>query len=101
MALTCLLLPFHKLLRGEGNTTRRLRHYVQMLSPVADRYEAYPHMDKKLLDEWALLDTHDLLTDRYKHCLSGEEISRTLTACGLSEIEVRYAGNGVEAQATR
>ena len=49
--------------------------------------------------EWALLDTHDTLTDRYKHLRGPDEIRHTLTSLGLANVEVAVGGNGVEARA--
>jgi hypothetical protein len=46
-----------------------------------------------------VLDTHDTLTDYYKHLRSAEEIVACLSSCGLVGLDVYYAGNGVEARA--
>ena len=46
-----------------------------------------------------LLDTHDALTDYYKHLRTREEIEASLRSCGLVDLEVSYGGNGVEARA--
>ena len=81
--------------RGFG----RLRQYLARVSPVVDYYDAYPELRPELLVEWALLDTHDTLTDRYKHLRDPAEIRATLRALGLSNVEVTAAGNGVEARA--
>jgi len=69
------------------------------VSPVVDYYEAYPELGTDLLSEWAVLDTHDTLTDRYKHLRGPDEIRGTLEGLGLSDIEVSIGGNGVEARA--
>jgi SAM-dependent methyltransferase len=47
--------------------------------------------------EWMLLDTHDAMTDVYKHRRTAREIRRLLQRMGAVEIEVTYGGNGVEA----
>jgi hypothetical protein len=47
------------------------------------------------------LDTHDTLTDYYKHLRSAEEIKQALINCRMTDIKVAYAGNGVEVTAIR
>lgn len=47
---------------------------------------------------WAVLDTHDCLTDFYKHKRTAEEIEECLRGLDLEDIDVRYDGNGVEAR---
>jgi len=46
----------------------------------------------------AVLDTHDTLTDYYKHLRTTEEIEAALRSCGLERLEVSRGGNGVEAR---
>jgi 2-polyprenyl-3-methyl-5-hydroxy-6-metoxy-1,4-benzoquinol methylase len=83
LAIGRLLLPFHKLSWSEKRGRWRLRRLLQKVSPLLDYYEAYPQLGRKLLAEWALLDTHDTLTDYYKHLRSVDEIEQCLTACGF------------------
>jgi SAM-dependent methyltransferase len=47
--------------------------------------------------EWALLDTHDGLTDAYKRYRTPAQIRATLQELGALDIEVWKGGNGVEA----
>jgi len=54
-----------------------------------------------LLAEWAILDTHDTLTDYYKHERTIEQIEECLRACGMIDVTAYYGGNGIEARATR
>jgi SAM-dependent methyltransferase len=101
--LVALLWPAHRLLwgcRGVRGLTR-LRRLFLKLSPLVDYHEPYPQLGQKLLRTWALLDTHDTVTDVYKHLRSAEEIGSCLRACGMVDIEVAYAGNGVEARARK
>jgi len=95
------LLPVHRALWRRRRGFGRLRRYLAQLSPVVDYYDAYHELSPALLAEWALLDTHDTLTDRYKHFRAPEEIRATLMALGLSNVEVSAGGNGVEARARR
>ena len=101
--MTNLLWPLHVALfkasriKGVG----RIRSYFIQWSPVVDYQDAYPALGSKLLRQWAMLDTHDTLTDRYKHLRSVEEIEAVLHANGMTKIELFYAGNGVEARAQK
>ncbi|MBK7422029.1 MAG: class I SAM-dependent methyltransferase [Propionivibrio sp.] len=101
--LTALLWPFHRLfwagrkLPGFG----RIRHLFLRLSPVVDYHDAYPQLGPRLLKVWATLDTHDTLTDYYKHLRSAAELGEHLAKCGMESIETCYAGNGVEVRARK
>ena len=99
LGTTRALLPVHRALWRRRRGFGRLRRYLSRVSPVVDYYEAYPQLGPELLSEWALLDTHDTLTDRYKHLRGPEEIRDTLTSLGMADVEVAVGGNGVEARA--
>lgn len=101
LTLARALLPLHKMSWSEKRGRWRLRRQLQKFSPLVDYYDVYPQLGEKLLAEWALLDTHDTLTDYYKHLRSVEEIESCLAACGLVDLKVEYAGNGVEARARK
>jgi SAM-dependent methyltransferase len=98
-----VLWPIHRLLAwgrkipGIG----RLRSIFLHLSPIVDYHDAYGQIGPKLLNEWALLDTHDTLTDYYKHLRSADELRAHLQKCGMEEISTTYAGNGVEVMARK
>lgn len=101
--LTSVLWPVHL-----GLYTARKIRIVEKLrakflhwSPIVDYQDAYPSLGKNLLYQWAVLDTHDTLTDHYKHLRSAEEIRDALTSCGMTDIQVADAGNGVEARARK
>jgi hypothetical protein len=55
---------------------------------VHDYHEAYPELDEPTLRGWAILDTHDDLTDHYKHVRSVDEIAAALSNLGLIRIDV-------------
>ena len=99
LGATRALLPVHRALWHRRRGFGRLRRYLGRVSPVVDYFEAYPELGRDLLSEWALLDTHDTLTDRYKHLRGPDEIRDTLLGLGLSDVEVTLGGNGVEARA--
>lgn len=91
------LLPVHKRLQS----ARVLHFLFSRLSPVLCYYRAYPELNDQLQHEWALLDTHDGLTDWYKHFRTTEQIEQTLKALGAVEISTNYGGIGVEARARK
>jgi SAM-dependent methyltransferase len=96
-ALVRALLPLHRLLWRRWALPRGLRAVWRRVSPVYDYYDAHPELGARLA-EWALLDTHDGLTDRYKHLRSVDQVARALRAAGLDVVECRRGGNGVEAR---
>jgi SAM-dependent methyltransferase len=100
-AIVDILWPAHRLLwRLSGNSwgARARQHWLRM-SPVLDYHDHYAELGAPLLHAWARLDTHDCLTDMYKHKRSVEQIAGCLRHLGLEQIEASYGGNGVEARA--
>jgi len=100
-ALVKLLWPLHLLAYNKRSTTAGARAIQPLMrwSPIVDYHYAYPQLGKQRLLEWAILDTHDTLTDRYKHFRSADEIEAALRSFGMTNIQTTYAGNGVEARA--
>lgn len=98
-----VLIPMHRFVRppdrfrGQG----RLRRLLRRWSPVMDYYETLPELAVSDVEIWMTLDTHDALTDRYKHHRTVEEIRDALTAAGLAVEAAYYGGNGVEARARK
>ena len=90
------VLPLHKRVSGS-----RLRSIVYRVSPVLTHYQTYPALNDELQRQWALLDTHDSLTDYFKHFRTRGQIRRLLEGMGLDEIWCEYGGNGVEARGRR
>jgi SAM-dependent methyltransferase len=78
-----------------------LRKIWLRVSPVVDYQEAFAYLGEELVHDWALLDMHDSLTDRFKHLRSADEIRQQLTLYGMRDIETVHAGNGVEARARK
>jgi 2-polyprenyl-3-methyl-5-hydroxy-6-metoxy-1,4-benzoquinol methylase len=87
-------LPVHKAVRG----SRIAQMALSRISPVFSYYQAIPELPDHLQREWALLDTHDALTDWYKHHRTPNQIEKTLTSLGAIDIHCTYGGNGVEAR---
>jgi SAM-dependent methyltransferase len=96
--VTRAFLPLHRRLWKRGPVVDRVRALLRPLSPIVDHYDRLPELSPEQVAEWSTLDTHDALTDRYKHRRSADEVRAALTAAGLVDVEAAYAGNGVEAR---
>lgn len=99
--LVKLLWPVHQAVyrRRDSRNGQRAISFLMRWSPVVDYHYAYAQLGGQRLYEWAVLDTHDTLTDRYKHFRSADEIESALHSFGMRNIQTAYAGNGVEARA--
>jgi hypothetical protein len=95
------LLPVHRFSLSKRRGVWRLRNFLVKHSPLVDHFQDYAQLGPELAGQWSVLNTHDTLTDHYKHLRSAEEITAALKACGLVDIEAWYGGNGVEAHARR
>jgi 2-polyprenyl-3-methyl-5-hydroxy-6-metoxy-1,4-benzoquinol methylase len=91
------LLPLHRRAARSALASKVLHR----LSPVLTYYRAHPDLAPELQREWALLDTHDNLTDRYKHLRTPHQIERALARLGLERIRVARGGTGIEARGRR
>ena len=101
LALARALVPLHRVFWRPGRLYSRCRVWLSRWSPLVDYFDAYPALPRRVLEEWAVLDTHDTLTDVYKHLRSVEQIRTTLESAGLRVLDVGRGGNGVEARAMR
>lgn len=88
--------PLHRAARK----SRVAQALVSRVSPVLSYYHALP-LNDDLQRQWALLDTHDSLTDWYKHFRTKGQIRRFLESLGAVDIWCEYGGNGVEARCRR
>jgi len=95
--MVSLLFPLHKAV-GRSYWRQAL---LTRLSPLMVYFHTIPELSDKLQYEWALLDTHDWLTDWYKHLRTRGQIRRTLQALDAENIWCERGGNGVEARARR
>ena len=95
--LVKLFFPFHKAARH----SHPMQMLVSRVSPVLSYYHVHKDLSDQLQYEWALLDTHDSLTDWYKHFRTVDQIRQTLEQLGGQEIHCQYGGNGVEARCRR
>jgi len=92
-----ILLPLHKSVRN----FRLGQMLLSRVSPLVCYYHSHPDLSDELQTEWALLDTHDSLTDYYKHFRWRRQIMQTLENLELADIWCKYGGNGVEARGQR
>ena len=102
-SLVAFLWPLHRFFWKHRNQPliKNMRKGFIKLSPIVDYHDAYAELGQDLLYAWAMLDTHDTLTDFYKHLRTKEKIANTLKMAGMQSIETIYAGNGVEARARK
>lgn len=94
--LVGIFLPLHRAVR----TNRIAQALLSRVSPVSSYYHALP-LDDDLQRQLSLLDTHDSLTDWYKHFRTKGQIRRALEGLGATDIWCEYGGNGVEARCRR
>ena len=99
LTLARVLVPVHRLTWNNRRGVWRVRRWLARYSPLVDYYGVFS-ITPELLAEWAILDTHDTLTDYYKHLRSEAQIEQSLRACGFSRVQVWRGGNGVEARAS-
>jgi SAM-dependent methyltransferase len=92
-----IFFPLHRAVGGIPG----LRSVIEHLIPVISYTTSLPQLDDSLQRDVAMLDTHDSLTDWYKHFRTLAEVRRTLEMMGLEGIEVWTAGNGIEARGRR
>ena len=95
--LVDVFFPLHHAARRN----RLAQMVVSRISPVMAYHHAYPELTPALQREWAMLDTHDSLTDWYKHYRTVAQIRRHLERLGLQDVVVGRGGNGVEARGRR
>jgi SAM-dependent methyltransferase len=63
-------------------------HFYYPIIDLPDRQSHY---------EWSLLDTHDGMTDHFKHYRNERQIEDVLKRLGAEDLHVGVGGNGVEA----
>jgi len=77
--LVDIFLPLHKMVRNSFLGYNLLCR----ISPILSFYRMYPELDEDLQKEWAMLDTHDWLTDWYKHFRNRPQIVDALKELGV------------------
>ena len=90
-------LPLHK----KFANNKLMSVLLNRISPVTSYYSAFPQLNDQQQEEWALLDTHDGLTDWFKRIRNKKQIRTTLEKLGAIDIWCEYGGNGVEARCNK
>lgn len=95
--ITNLFFPLHKAVRK----VYPLQAILSRISPVHSYYFAYPHLSHEDQYQWSLLDTHDSLTDWYKHLRTPKQIYKHLEQIGGTNIYSEKSPHGVDARCQR
>ncbi len=93
------LLWLHRPFWRQGERSARIRRFLRQTSPLVDYYDSYSQLSRKILSDWCVLDTHDTVTDVFKHLRSVEEVSAMVRAAGMDIVHAAPGGNGVELRA--
>lgn len=95
--ITNAFFPLHR----AAKHSRLAQVLLSRISPLATYYHTIPELDDRQQYEWALLDTHDGLTDYYKRLRTGQQLRRALATLGAEDIHVAKGGNGIEVRCRR
>lgn len=95
------MFPLHRYVSKGPKPLCWLRPVLTRVSPVQTYYHHYPQLSEQSQYEWSLLDTHDQLTDWYKHRFSQTKIRRILQSLDGDCLSVRKGGIGIEARMRR
>ncbi len=89
--------PIHYRVRNH----RVLQAILSRFSPVRTYFHSFPDLAYKYQYEFSLLDTHDSLTDFYKHFRTKSQIKKLLMKLRATNISINKGGNGIEARCTK
>lgn len=95
--LVNIFFPIHRLIRK----LPILQKIFSRISPIITYFHVYPELPENLQKEWSMLDTHDGLTDWYKHLRSLKQIKEILHNLQAISVNVKNGGNGIEARCKR
>jgi SAM-dependent methyltransferase len=87
-------LPLHRAVHRR----RVLHSLLARVSPIIHYYGVYVDLSPAVHKEWSMLDTHDSLTDWYKHWRTPNEIRGALQSVGAEEVWCEPGGIGIEAR---
>jgi hypothetical protein len=98
---------------------RCTKKYVDFMWPIANIFRRIPKIGPKInwalciadyskiglkdemLKEWAYLDTFDMLSPRYDYPQTLKTVKKWFKDAGLSDVDVHYGYNGIEARGTK
>jgi 2-polyprenyl-3-methyl-5-hydroxy-6-metoxy-1,4-benzoquinol methylase/uncharacterized protein YbaR (Trm112 family) len=75
--------------------------FAARLFPIACYYHRFAELPLSIIYEWNELDTHDSLTDYYKHFRTPDELSNCVRSLGMEVVSCHDAGYVVEIRAIR
>ena len=88
-AIVDVLFPLHR----ASKNSKFLQFVLSRLSPLQTAY-FHPQLNDRIQYQWAQLDTHDGMTDWYKHSRSKDQIRDILARIGSEHIDVFPAIKG-------
>ena len=83
------LLPVSTALSRIPRIGRKLRYFV----PVLNHQPDYPQLSKRQVEEWAVLNTYDMLAPAYDQPQSARTLTRWFRDAGLDEVKVYRKGH--------
>lgn len=89
-----IFFPLHKMVRWIPYA----QYILSRFSPIVTYFHAYPELHDKFQREWSILDTHDGMTDWFKHLRSVDQINECLQMLGAKSISTSLGGIGVESR---
>lgn len=76
--------------------SKAIQFLLSRLTPIVNYYPHFGLRDRETYYEWMLLDTHDAMTDVYKHRRTSRALRHFLESLQAQDIRTAHAGNGVE-----
>ena len=76
--------------------SKMIQFVLSRVTPIVNYYPHFGLRDREMYYEWMLLDTHDAMTDVYKHRRTSTELRLFLDSLQAEGIRTVHAGNGVE-----
>jgi SAM-dependent methyltransferase len=101
LPLTKQIVDFFLPLHSRVRNSRLGRSLLARVSPVFCYFHDHPELSEAHQREWAWLDTHDALTDWYKHRRSKAQLTAVAQGLGARDIWCELGGNGVELRCRR
>lgn len=96
-ALVARLLPAHR----RAAKHRILEVVLNRISPITSHYAGYPGLSEEDQLAWAQLNTHDNLTDVFKHHTTLREVQKRLELLAPSDVTIRRMPYTVEVRAQK
>lgn len=78
-----------------------IQRLLRRVSPLHFYYPEFSLSSKELYYQWSLLDTHDGLTDKYKHYRTKTQMEKYFKLFDYDYLSVSKGGNGIEVFCTK